>query len=396
MYTESLREMLKMAYEDERYDRAYIDETVALCDAFYAEQNEKSKIMFGYPTNIEPLSPLTAYFFFRDVQAPLANNCGDNYERGNYRMDSKEIEKKIVSLFAEKFGAGEDFWGYITSGGSESNFCGIDNSFLKYPNGILYYSQAAHYSVAKQAAHYRAQVIPTLATAEDKIDGAVLCETVQANYEKSGAPANMVLTFGTTRYGERDDIEGIVAYMENHGIPFYLHVDAALFGGIPNNQEDAPLITDMKGQKIDSTCVSFHKYLGFPEVKSLFLAQKKPEGRYIPYIGHTDTTTAGSRAIPPFALYNHVRERLTLQAKDAYKKNITYFEALLNEKGIAFYRAEQSNIFVVDDPGENIDKQFQLACFQNRNGQAKAHVIIFPYHTKASMQALAEALQAAF
>ena len=36
-------------------------------------------------------------------------------------MDTKEVEKRIVRLYAEKFGMGEEFRGYVTSGGSESN-----------------------------------------------------------------------------------------------------------------------------------------------------------------------------------------------------------------------------------------------------------------------------------
>lgn len=375
------------------YDENYFKTILQQCEDFYAMQDVKSQRMFGYPANLQPISPLTMYFFLHDISGPLANNCGDNYERGNYQMDSKEIEKMIVEIFAKKFGAGKDFWGYITSGGSESNFCGIDMAFLQYPNGVLYFSQSAHYSIVKHANYYPSQVVLNAREEGDKIDHNLLCKIARSNYETLGHPANIVLTFGTTKYGSCDNVDAIVTKLSNWHVPFYIHVDAALFGGIPNNQIDAPKFENMHERRVNSIAVSFHKYIGFPEVRSLFLATKKPLGKYIPYIGHTDTTTSGSRAIPPFALYNHVKERLEMQEPDSYSKNIKLFASMLKARGIQYYRAEKSNIFVIDNPGNSVAKEFQLSCFTDRHGHKKAHIIIFPYHTERAMIDLADSIK---
>lgn len=362
--------------------------------AFYSEKEDACRYMFGYPSYRYPLSPLTQYLLTLHYQAPFANNCGDIEERGNYAMDTKDMEKRIVQLYAEKFGMGENFWGYVTSGGSESNSCGIVLAFLKHPNGILYYSQAAHYSVEKYAKLYRHIEIPTLKN--DTLDLDILFRQIKANFEKYGAPANIVLTHGTTKYGECDDVDAIVRFLNAENIPYYIHVDAALFGGIPNTQTNAPLLLNAKDRGIHSVSVSLHKYVGFPDVKSVFVATHKPKGQKIAYIGQRDTTVSGSRSIPAYALYNHLQEQL--QEKDAqlYAKNIEYFSALLKERNIPYYLADKSNIFVFNKISKKTCKRFQLSCFdETENGQTitKAHVIIFPSHREKEMIELANALQ---
>ena len=370
------------------------DALVQDAQAFYKEKEDACYYMFGYPSYHYPLSPRTQYLLSLHYRAPFANNCGDIEERGNYAMDTKDIEKRIVGLYADKFGMGDKFWGYVTSGGSESNSCGIVLAFLKNPNGILYYSQSAHYSVEKYAKLYKHIEIPT--TKSDVMNLKVLFAQILANYKKDGSPANLVLTHGTTKYGECDDVDAIVRFLKSENIPYYIHVDAALFGGIPNSQTDAPLLLNAKARGIHSVSVSLHKYVGFPDVKSVFVATHKPIGQKIAYIGQTDTTVSGSRSIPAYALYNHVYEQLHEKDAGLYVQNVRLFASLLEKYDVPYYRAPQSNIFVVDEASKEICKRFQLSCFDTmENGQSKrkAHVIIFPSHREKEMKELAKALQ---
>jgi glutamate/tyrosine decarboxylase-like PLP-dependent enzyme len=183
--------------------------------------------------------------------------------------------------------------------------------------------------------------------------------------------------------------------LKEKNIPYYIHLDAALFGGIQNNQEDAPVIVNAKARGIDSVCVSMHKYLGFPDVKSVYVAVEKPQGKEIAYIGQHDTTVSGSRSIPAYALYNHIVEHSQEKQTDAYVKNVRFFEELLKASNVEFYRAEKSNIFVMDCPSEMLCEQYQLSCFdEDESGKPqKAHVIIFPSHGEKEMQELARSLQ---
>ena len=75
-----------------------------------------------------------------------------------------------------------------------------------------------------------------------------------------------------------------------------------------------------------------HKYLGFPDVKSVYVAAEKPQGKEIAYIGQHDTTVSGSRSIPAYALYNHIAEQLQENRTDLYAKNVRFFEKLLTNR----------------------------------------------------------------
>lgn len=360
--------------------------------AFYGDILRKAQTMFGYPSNNVRLSPLTQHLLRLHYAAPFSNNCGDVEERGNYSMDTKDVERKIVRFYADKFGLGSSAWGYVTGGGSESNSCGIALAFNKHPNGVVYYSQDAHYSVEKAAKNYRHATIPT--KARDRLDLNALFAEILKNFEKDGSPANIVLTHGTTKYGECDDVDSVVEFLNKRNIPHYVHLDAALFGGIPNNQVNAPLIQNAKARGIDSVCVSMHKYLGFPDVRSVFVATEKPLSQTVAYIGQHDTTVSGSRSIPAYALFNHIIEQENGQSPLSYEKNILLFEGLLREKGIEFYRAPLSNIFVINKPSDEICRRFQLSCFFDL-GQGEnelAHIIIFPSHTAQAMREIVEAL----
>ncbi len=361
--------------------------------AFYEQNGNAVKRMFGYPARHVTLSARTQYLLLMHYAAPLSNNCGDVDERGNYAMDTKSIEKRILRLFAEKFDMGEDFWGYVTSGGSESNSCGISLAFNRYPDGILYYSAAAHYSVEKSARLYEHVEIPTVGN--DIMDVTALCKIAKENWENGQRPANIVLTHGTTKYGACDDVDAIVRFLRNHRIPAYVHVDAALFGGIPNNQTGAPLLNDAKARGIDSICVSLHKYLGFPDVHSVFVSTQKPCSPKVAYIGQHDTTVSGSRSIPAFALYNHIKEQLNDRPKNEYLENVRFFEQSLQAANVPYYRAPMSNIFVMDAPDTQTTQRFQLSCFTEEiDGKCveKAHAIIFPHHGKKEMTELVQSL----
>ena len=358
--------------------RALEEEKISVeAKEFYENNRALGAYMFGYPAHRYPLSPLTQYLLLKHYTSPFSNNCGDIDERGNYAMDTKTVEKRIVGLYAEKFGMGERFWGYVTSGGSESNSCGISLAFSKNPNGVLYYFENAHYSVEKYASTYPCMRIP--AFSRDIPNYSALFEAIKKNYEEKGQGANIVLTHGTTRYGACDDVDKVVAFLRENKIPYYLHVDAALFGGIQNEQKDAPILKDCKNRGVDSVSVSLHKYVGFPDVKSVFVAVEKPQGKEIAYIGQHDTTVSGSRSIPAYALYNHLCEQLREKDTEQYARCVSRFERLLIGAGIDFYRAPLSNIFVIDAPSEEICKKYQLSCFED-GGRALAHIIVFPSH----------------
>ena len=363
------------------------------CLDFYQRNEELRKSHFGYPANMVLRSPAVDFFRLMETNGFLANNCGDVFESGNYQMDSKKIERDILKLFAEKFGL-KKYWGYLTSGGSESNAWAINTAFKKNPEGILYYCEAAHYSIPKNAESYRHQVIPQVSDTNESINCDILLREIEKNYRETGRPANIILSWGTTKFGSCDDVKRITDFLIRNRIPYYVHVDAAMFGGIPVNQIDAPIITNVDDLHIDSISVSLHKYIGVPVVKSVLLSTGSSYGSMIDYIGQTDSTTCGSRDIMPFSMRQQVIDILHHSNPEDYIRNVRFFEVLLKERKVPYIRDGKSNTFVVDAPNEKLCKKYQLSCFTDKKGNAKAHIIIFPYQSREAIINLADDLRA--
>lgn len=363
------------------------------CIDFYIKNFSLRERHFGYPANMCKRTPLVNIFGSIEKSGFLANNCGDVNESGNYRMDSKEIERSILKLFAEKFGIEDNYWGYVTSGGSESNEWAINTSFKKNPDGILYFCESAHYSIYKNSESYKRRIIPQMSEENESIDCEELFKQIEKDYSETKSPANIILTWGTTKYGSCDDVKKITDFLTDKHIPYYVHVDAALFGGIPNNQIDAPVISEIKNLNIDSISTSLHKYIGVPTVKSVLLSTKKAFGEHVDYIGQTDNTTSGSRDIMPFSTRQQVIDILNNSKPGDYKRNIEFFEKCLKDKNIKFVRNGKSNIFVVDAPSDEVCRKYQLSCFKDKSGNQKAHIIIFPYQNPEIIEELSEELR---
>lgn len=359
------------------------------CEKFYLENKKLRKYHFGYPANLLRRSLLYDVFTEYERTGFLANNCGDTFETAYYKMDSKKVEKSILRMFADKFDISKlSYWGYITSGGSESNAWGIENGFNRYPEGILYFCESAHYSVKKHANRYRHICIPQMSPVEEAINTDALFSIIKANLE----PVILFLTWGTTKFGSCDDILKIVYWLKAEDRDFYLHVDAALYGGIPNNQLDAPIIRQIGALGVNSISVSLHKYIGTPCVKSVLLTTEKPNAEIVSYIGVTDSTTSGSRDIFPFSMRQQVFDVLKLTNECEYKKNIIYFEQLLKDYSISYNRSGNGNIFVIDKPTDELCRKYQLSTFDItlNSGQKvnKAHIIIFPYQEETVIREL--------
>ncbi|KAJ8432354.1 hypothetical protein Cgig2_014973 [Carnegiea gigantea] len=88
------------------------------------------------------------------------NNFGDPFTKSNYSVNSKQIEVGVLDWFARLWEIENDeYWGYVTSGGTEANLQGILMGREVFPDGILYASKESHYSVFKAARMYRMDCI---------------------------------------------------------------------------------------------------------------------------------------------------------------------------------------------------------------------------------------------
>ena len=379
----------------EQISNDYKEDNESIKDAVNIFKNNRGidhSQMFGYPANMTQDSYLISYFRWLESQMYFMNSCGDAYHPGNYRMNNAEIEIKIIEKMKENLNLPKDkYWGYINSGGTEGNFWGIREGFTRYSNGRVYYSDASHYSVSKFIDMLGNVKQEKISSNLGKIDTNELLTKISENYNKNKEPAILLLTCGTTMLGSVDDVEVIKERLNELKIPHYIHLDGAMYGGIPKNQVNSPiykLLTKMDKLDLDSISISLHKYIGNSRVNGITLAKAHTNQNYIDYIGQRDVTYLGSRDFPAFSTLQRIRELNDRSNEYDYYECISTFESLLLENNINFVKGDSNgNTFVIDKPSDEICKKYQLSTFDFL-GKECAHIIIFPYHKLEDIKCL--------
>ena len=280
------------AYGSEEQYRACIDTVLR---SFDAKLDVAKRQQLGYPifhardhVDELDLSPLERF------SAAALNNVGDPQRAGVFSSHSHPFELGVLHWFAHLFDM-HDFWGYVASGGSESNMEALFIARETLPTAMTYISAEAHFSVLKALRVLRMnyEVIATTETGE--MDYADLERALNASPYRH---AIVVATCGTTMRGAIDSPRKIVDLLASCRITeFYLHVDAAL-SGIFIPLLDASMLS-FTTVPISSICVSGHKFLGVPIPCSTFLVRQKfVEGMtssQVQYIGSNDLPMACSR-----------------------------------------------------------------------------------------------------
>lgn len=327
----------------------------------------------GYPCTREfDYTPLYEFLSY-----PL-NNVGDPYSSSNFHLNTHEFEKEVLSFYGELIDAPHDkTWGYVTNGGTEGNMYGVYLAREIYPDGIVYYSEDTHYSVAKILRMVHAKNIMIRSQPNGEIDYDDLAETINIHRE---APPIIFANLGTTMKGAVDDIRKIRKILAEKVITkYYIHADAALSGMIlPFVDEPQPFrISD----GIDSISVSGHKMIGSPIPCGIVLAKKNNVeriARSVEYIGSFDTTISGSRnAISPLFLWYAIKTRgfegfkvITQQCFEIADYAIAQFQSV----GLDAWRNKNSITVVFPSCSLNSLKRWQIAVHKGC-----AHIITMPH-----------------
>ena len=186
------------------------------------------------------------------------------------------IEREVIQTFAPRYGIPEGKeWGFVTNSGTDGNMHGIyfGAKKLQKETGklpIVYISKEAHYSAARicdvQNLEYRM-------IDYDK-NGSMNIACLRKNLDPS-KPALIVGALGSTFMGATDNLIGIKKVLEEvKPLAYYIHVDAALFGGYLPFTADKDMVNHEK-MKFDSIAVSGHKFFGIDEPCGLFLSRKE-------------------------------------------------------------------------------------------------------------------------
>ena len=351
-------------------------DTQETLDRLLAEVQTAAGKQVGYPANqtfdYSPLVPFLKYSL---------NNVGDPFHDSNYWSNTHGIEREVITRFASLMRLDPDeAWGYVTSGGTESNLYGLYLAREMYPNGIFYFSEETHYSVLKNLRVLNARYVMIKRQEDGEIDYEDLHGMIQVHRDR---PAVIIANIGTTMRGAIDNIERIKGILRDlQVVDSYIHADAALSGMIlPFVEEPQPFGFDAG---IDSIAVSGHKLIGAPLPCGVILTHKtnvERVGRTIELVGIQDTTLSGSRnGLTPLMLWYALRQ----YGDEGFRKLVegmldtaAYAVEEFNRHGITAWRHRNSVTVVFTRPAPEVFKKWQIA----PQGQV-AHIITMPHVTR--------------
>ena len=359
-------------------------------DELFENVSHKSRYFVGYPSN--------ELFDYRELVPFLdfvCNNVGDPFAETSVPLNTHDFEREVMEDFAEFTRAPEgEWWGYVTSGGTEGNMYGLYLARELFPEGICYFSEESHYSVPKILRLQHTRNIMLKAQANGEIDYDDMSETLRVHRD---VPPIIFANIGTTMKGAHDNIGRIREIMHDLAIShYYIHADAALSGMVLPFVEDAPPWDFADGA--DSISVSGHKLLGAPVPCGVVLARRKyvdRVARSVEYIGALDTTITGSRsAFGPLMLWYRLR---TLGREGCRELVNRCFELAdfaierLAREGIEAWRNPASITVVIPRPPASIVEKWILAV----HGDV-GHLITLPHVTEEVIEEFVSDLAAAF
>lgn len=362
---------------------------LAQLDAFFKEIHAQRETFIGYPcTGCFDYSEL-----FRFLSFPI-NNVGDPFNPCTYHLHSRAFEREVLDWFAELMHApADEWWGYVTNGGTEGNLYGLYLARELHPAGMVYYSQDTHYSVSKNLRLLRMPHIMIRSQSNGEIDYEDLRETIRIHRE---ATPIIFANIGTTMREGHDDIGRIQAILSELAIPAqYIHCDAALCGMTLPFIDDAPVFDFRAG--IDSLSVSGHKFIGAPMPCGIVLALKNAVDRIarsIEYVGSLDTTITGSRnGITPLMLWYAIRTRgregFAQWVADCLER-ADYAIARFHEIGIEAWRNPHAITVVIPKPPTAVLEKWQIAVHEDCG-----HILVMPHITRAKIDELVADIVAA-
>lgn len=342
----------------------------------YSRLKTDSGRMIGYPgTRLVDFSSIYPFMDF------FLNNIGDPYTANTFRIHTHDIECEVISWFKKILHADrQNVWGYVTGGGTEGNMYGVYLAREMLPNGIVYYSEDTHYSVAKILRMVNARSIMIRSRPDGEIDYDDLDETIAIHRD---IPPIIFANIGTTMRGAIDDLDKIKNILKRRAIKrYYIHADAALSGMILPFVDDPQPFDFSAG--IDSISISGHKMPGLPLPCGVALAKQEHVnrvGRSVEYVGTNDTTVSGSRSgiTPLFFWYliHQVGEDGFRQIVRGCLNTADYAIALFSQHKIKAWRHKNSLTVVFPRKNEEILKKWQIATQGD-----EAHLIAMPHVTR--------------
>lgn len=375
----------------------YLGEEKALLrlNDFDRKIHELRGTFMGYPCNAAfKLEQFFQWWERSDVSKSPLNDVGSPSSHSLYTLNAHPFEKTVLHFFADLFSL-NDYWGYITSGGTQGNEQGIymgRQALAKHGNPVLYFSEEAHYSIASLGRVLGLESCVIASKPNGEMDYEDLKEKL-----KIGRPALFSLSIGTTFKGAIDRLEMIRPIIKEKGIKHvFYHADAALFGGYlpfyPNSRKP-----DLNFTKFpyDSIAVSGHKFFGSPIPLGVFLIRhpyiNALDAEYIEYLHSRNLTIPCSRSalntlIFWWTISTTPKEEFVQQARMIID-NAHYLYKQLRVRNYPVWLNAFSNTVYFRAPSLDFCKHWTLSLFTCRQLGPLAHVIVMQHVTKEMIDA---------
>jgi len=369
---------------------------------FLADQIKNATTYFGYPE--VPENNDLSILGISSLAKLHLNNAGDPWVHGNAKMHTKEFEQEALDFVASLYDIKDNYWGYVTSGGTEGNLYGMYtnreyfSSQKKKP--VFLYSDSSHYSIPKNAhlLGLTSRIIRTSTSGE--MDYSHFHETIERllDSEKEAVAFIINLNIGTTMTGAMDDIAKIKRCLADLKVPqsqFLIHADAALMGFIyPFLDSKEPLFK----QGISSIAISGHKFPGAIHPCGIVLTKKDIHtiafgDQWVPYVGTQDTTISGSRngflALNLWYIFQKKGVQGFKKEGEQCIANAQYLARRLTAMKYPEVGYFPDQIIVTfKKPNKAIVSKYQLAT----SGDI-AHIVVMQHITPSRIDAFCEALQ---
>lgn len=343
----------------------------------------------GFPGAVDlDVSELLPFFTI-----PL-NNVGDPFVDGAGRTHTKALEREVVGFFADLFRARrDDRWGYVTTGGSEGNLYALQVARGLLPRAVVYYSDAAHYSVEKAVRLLGMDAVRVRADRWGEIEYDDLTAQLERRRDR---PAAVVATIGTTMTEAVDDVRRIVAILDTLAVrDRFVHADAALSGLPLALLEPAARPGFDLADGADSVAVSGHKFLGVPLPCGVVVVRESHRhrvARTVSYTGTPDATVGGSRSgHAPLLLWYAIRRHGIpglRERADRAREVAAHAKKLLDALGWIAFRHEHAFTVVLRTPPEPLLRKWVLA-----TSDGWSHLVAMPGVTMDTIDAFVADLQ---
>lgn len=302
------------------------------------------------------------------IQNPNHIGCHTLGKSEPFFQGTQYLEIDLINICAHDILNGdekEEFDGYVASGGTEANIQAIwtYRNYFQLEKGFkndeicILTSKDNHYSMDKAANLLNISIQKVAVENETRLINEESVRSAVIAQKKKGIKGFIVVAnMMTTMFGSIDEPEFYTSVIEQEGLDYFIHVDAA-FGGFyfPFSQNEHHL--DFRNPKITSITLDAHKMLQAPYGTGTFIIRKDKihytNTKEASYVEGQDFTLIGSRSganavgvwmiLTTYGPYAWMEKIFILQKRTAWMCE------RLNELQVAYYRHPASNIITIKE-----------------------------------------------